>query len=572
MSRLIEYSLARDVAERVYSGKCSIPAGWELDTSFNPNAVTDGTGVPGELNQGSGFYAYALRPTVADTSGAQNARILAIRGTERKKPSDLYAVVSDIGKSQFSSASLVINSWLATNLVAGRNIELIGHSLGGALVQWAANDTNLVSEANATSVLSIGRNLPDPNVPGSTSHPKFAIKPSRLHFYTFNAPGITRSPGAVALSDKTSVINGEHHVIALKLSFPAPILKGDAIHLLGGSPVGGGVVAHRVNFAAAGHSGWFTHAINRPTWWDEPIDPGYVPPFPVDFQVAQAVGRFVTNLFDANGRWDSELEASVKLVIFFAAAATVGLSFQLGNQLGKLIKGIPVALQTLASLLKGTAKSIGNAFADLNRKAGDAAFEFGGAIGSFAQCNPYQVALATAGTASRAERQAAARHFRPPGALAAGLWAEPRALGRADAGGASEAPVRDLVEGAASAELDASARLPLAARRPHQRAGPFGRCPPVSAGTKKHCGRSQRMTVVFQDEAGFTLHPRLGFAWAKGGARLRVPTTSQYRGRRTDGAPSSLSDLAVRQAAQEFVGSKSDKLLALRSYTTALIH
>jgi hypothetical protein len=34
--------------------------------------------------------------------------------------------------------------------------------------------------------------------------------------------------------------------------------------------------------------------------------------------------------------------------------------------------------------------------------------------------------------------------------------------------------------------------------------------------------------VVFQDETGFTLHPRLGFGWARRGERLRVPTTSQH--------------------------------------------
>jgi len=34
--------------------------------------------------------------------------------------------------------------------------------------------------------------------------------------------------------------------------------------------------------------------------------------------------------------------------------------------------------------------------------------------------------------------------------------------------------------------------------------------------------------VVFQDETGFTLHPRLGFGWARRGQRLRVPTTSQH--------------------------------------------
>ena len=36
---------------------------------------------------------------------------------------------------------------------------------------------------------------------------------------------------------------------------------------------------------------------------------------------------------------------------------------------------------------------------------------------------------------------------------------------------------------------------------------------------------------MFQDETGFSLHPRLGRGWAKKGQRLRVPTTSQHRQR-----------------------------------------
>ena len=36
---------------------------------------------------------------------------------------------------------------------------------------------------------------------------------------------------------------------------------------------------------------------------------------------------------------------------------------------------------------------------------------------------------------------------------------------------------------------------------------------------------------MFQDETGFSLHPRLGYGWAKKGQRLRVPTTSQHRQR-----------------------------------------
>lgn len=36
---------------------------------------------------------------------------------------------------------------------------------------------------------------------------------------------------------------------------------------------------------------------------------------------------------------------------------------------------------------------------------------------------------------------------------------------------------------------------------------------------------------MFEDETGFTLHPRLGMGWAKRGKRLRIPTTSQHHTR-----------------------------------------
>ena len=35
--------------------------------------------------------------------------------------------------------------------------------------------------------------------------------------------------------------------------------------------------------------------------------------------------------------------------------------------------------------------------------------------------------------------------------------------------------------------------------------------------------------VAFQDETGFSLHPRLGRGWAKRGQRLHIATTSQHR-------------------------------------------
>lgn len=33
---------------------------------------------------------------------------------------------------------------------------------------------------------------------------------------------------------------------------------------------------------------------------------------------------------------------------------------------------------------------------------------------------------------------------------------------------------------------------------------------------------------MFEDETGFTLHPRLGRVWAKKGERVRIPTTSHH--------------------------------------------
>lgn len=37
--------------------------------------------------------------------------------------------------------------------------------------------------------------------------------------------------------------------------------------------------------------------------------------------------------------------------------------------------------------------------------------------------------------------------------------------------------------------------------------------------------------MVFQDETGFSLHPRLGMGWAKKGHPFRIPTTSQHQHR-----------------------------------------
>lgn len=160
----------------------------------------------------------------------------------------------------------------------GNRVELVGHSLGGALVQWAINDTNL-NDTNAAnglnSVVEIARTLQRSDDPTSGPDENFQIDPNQLHFTTFNAPGITYVSGLVT-TDRTTVVGGEHHVVIGS----TPYVSGDPIHLLGGPPGGGMVIGHRVDFAALGERGLFAHEINKTAYWDLSQSPivSYTPP------------------------------------------------------------------------------------------------------------------------------------------------------------------------------------------------------------------------------------------------------------------------------------------------------
>lgn len=277
MSSVVEYLFAREVAQDVYGpadgalhGTLPSNGLWLFDQGFN------GTG---ELSTGPGFYAYALRPS----DPTDNRRVLAFRGTEMLHPSDLFSDGSSIGQNQFSgSVPDAVNAYLADNYRAGLDTELIGHSLGGALVQWAINDSNLEKI----------RTVVDPQGLGVSS----AEIAQHLHFFTFNAPGITLSPGA--LSDPavtTSLVNGEHHVIEFQLTSKSPFLVGDPIHLLGGVPVGGHVVEHQVRWADVGGSGLFAHTIREPAWWREPIAVNHVISYAPDLSIAQATATLLTS-------------------------------------------------------------------------------------------------------------------------------------------------------------------------------------------------------------------------------------------------------------------------------------
>ena len=360
MTAILDYSLARLVTDDVY-GRTSaglhgiIPPGWTLDTTFNPSGVVNQTGDPGELRLANGLYVYALKSTDPN----DNRRILAFRGTEDAR--DWLANFTDIGESQFTPAAKdIVNRWLAQQLVASNRVELVGHSLGGALVQWTVNDTN--------------REQINVFARGLTGNQAYQVDPTLLHFTTFNAPGITLSPGGLQPGNTTTVVDGEHHVIAVDFALPTPGLQGDFVHLLGGRPVGGTIVAHRVDFNQFSTDGniYDAHLINKP-WWNAPVDPGHVAPFAIDFQKAQVVGQFVADMLGPSGQVNGAVDA-LKIGLVLGAGLTAGTAFQFGTQLSQLIQGVGADLQTLATrLLAPGTDGLQNGFSyllDLAQSAG----------------------------------------------------------------------------------------------------------------------------------------------------------------------------------------------------------
>ncbi|MEQ1847556.1 MAG: hypothetical protein ABL983_18480 [Nitrospira sp.] len=155
MTAFVSLAEIRDAAEKVYGGPAALPAGWTLDTTF-------GFGGSGQASGSAGGFVYALKPSGVD----DGQRMLVFRGTEvtLTNMKDLFADVTDIGQTQFSELDEFVNPWLARQLVDGNQVELVGHSLGGALVQWAINDTNMREEnadnnATLTSVVEIAKQL-----------------------------------------------------------------------------------------------------------------------------------------------------------------------------------------------------------------------------------------------------------------------------------------------------------------------------------------------------------------------------------------------------------------------------
>jgi hypothetical protein len=382
MTSFVSLTETREAAEKVYGGITSVPSGWQVDSTFG-----DG----GERQGPSGGYVYALKPSGVD----DGRRMLVFRGTEvtLTNMKDLFADVTDIGKTQFSELDEFVNPWLARQLVDGNRVELVGHSLGGALVQWAINDTNMRDDNlnnNLSSVLEIARTLPDPIT--GIPNPSFQIDPSKLHFTTFNAPGITYVSG-LAATDRTTVVNGEHHVV----SGSTPYISGDPIHLLGGPPVGGTVIGHQVNFVDLGERGLFAHDIHKPEYWDVSQSPivSYTPPY-MDIGVAQSYAAHFSQLGNTDGTVTGDFEAVARLGLFLVAsgvalgANTVALATQLrGLSFDRDVFASTIALpvnginQGLAMIMEA-AEAAGQNVVDLSARLSNGVVDLLHGIGSFA--------------------------------------------------------------------------------------------------------------------------------------------------------------------------------------------
>ncbi|MDF0665708.1 MAG: calcium-binding protein [Nitrospira sp.] len=319
MTAVVSLVEAREAADRVYNELGSLPTGWTIDATFGLNGS-------GQVTGSAGGYVYALKPAGTD----DGQRMLVFRGTELTLTNlkDLFADMTDIGRIQFEElrgGANGVNQWLAQQLVTGNRVELVGHSLGGALVQWAINDTNMREEnadndGTLISVLEIAKQLDG----------DFVLDPSQLHFTTFNAPGITHVlGGSTPATDRTSAVVGEHHVV---IGQP-PIIQGDPIHLLGGLHVGAPgtqLVGHQVEFSELStsfqQSGLFAHTIQVPEYWTSPVVP--YTPLQLDLAFAQSFANHYSQLGNTDGTVEGNTEAVVRLTLY---VSSLGVALSVGQ-------------------------------------------------------------------------------------------------------------------------------------------------------------------------------------------------------------------------------------------------
>jgi len=118
---------------------------------------------------GSGFFAFGL-------DSDQQDPVLVLRGTEPSKLSDWLSDFEPdgVGFNQFQSEKALVEGWVIEEYLAGKHVDVVGHSLGGALAQWFAADlTNLGYEIGDVFTFNspgIGRDGAAQFVPALAGH------------------------------------------------------------------------------------------------------------------------------------------------------------------------------------------------------------------------------------------------------------------------------------------------------------------------------------------------------------------------------------------------------------------
>ena len=150
-------------------------------------AIGCGEYIVDKVIDGAGFYAIGLLKSVEE--GQNQEPIMLFRGTDPSNVWDLAASVftdvnpEGIGYDKFVGHKTEVEAWISQYTTAGQTVDLIGHSLGGAMCQWFAADIT-------ASRKQVG------------------------HVYTYNSPGIDDLFAARFLKSYSegvthSVVNGD---------------------------------------------------------------------------------------------------------------------------------------------------------------------------------------------------------------------------------------------------------------------------------------------------------------------------------------------------------------------------
>jgi len=146
-----------------------------------------------------------------------------------------------------------------------------------------------------------------------------------------------------------------------------------------------------------------------------------------------------------------------------------------------------------------------------------------------------RVRRTTPGSPNSHEPGSATETGRGTDEIAGGIWSAAYSLGWCRSGRVPAQGMQCRVEAATSAQLAEATRIRSQAAGIRVYTGHRQRRCRVPARTQKKLNRILKLgelaLLVFSDESGFSLHPKLGRVWAQRGTQPVVPTTSQHHKR-----------------------------------------